>query len=371
MTMKNRFLKFLLLLACCFYPTQTSANELEQKEFIRLTGGPVFYDELSGSQLNKEKWELWPIEFDDKKYFSYRTNVDGLTLQAKKNCFNGFNFYGVVSKPIRGLTDIALVAEVDVPNEAKYLPAIIHLCNCCSEFSDLEQDDFWCDVNIDKGKDLFFICNEVKEYNKLLPKSKSIINRYKIGSKKNFEKYLVKITHSHPSYKISGYIRAFEKKSTYELIGSTTHPYPFSQGKVELKTYTINCDEKSVLKEPARIATFKNVRVYKNPNRNPLFIRVVGKSGKGVIDYKVKLTTKDIHATNLTTTGITDQEGYATLNLSQLSVQEYPIFNYNIQIFNPASLIPLPSFSKDFTAISLKNGIYPGDFWQVYCKNCD
>ncbi len=364
----RNYIKYLfctLFVVSFFFSVIACAKE---KELIRITGGPVFFDEFNNSQLDKNKWSLWDVDFDDKKYFSYKTGQNGISLQSTMNCFNGFNFYGIVSKPIRGLTDISLVAEVDVSHETKFLPAIVHLCNCCNKFSDIGNDDFWCEVDINKDAQLHFHCNEIKKFNELGSKYKTMPNKFQTSG---LGKYIVKITQTSPSYKIKGYIRPNKKDSKYILVGSTDHPYPISQAKIELKTYTVNCDEKNELKNPYQIATFRNIRIYKNPNRNPLFVRVINKEGVGIPDYKVEFTAKDPSGKSFLISNITDQDGYASLDLSKLLIQEYPIFDYDIKVLKSTALVPIAVFNKNFKTNSLKEGIYPGDFWQVYCASCN
>lgn len=330
------------------------------EKLIRITGGPIVYDEFKENYLNNKKWSLWSVEFDDKKYFSYTTDQTGLTLYSKKNCFDNNNYYGISSSPIRGLTDISLVVEVELYHETS-LPAIVHLCNCCSEFTRLPNDDFWCEVDIYKDKRLHFNCVEFTQFIALNTKHKELINKYQNPSQAIIEKYLVKITQSLPSYEIEGFIRPIGRDSKYELIGSTLHPYPLSQAKIELKTYTNHCDDRNILENPIKIATFRNMRLYKNPKNNPLFIRVVDENGLGVKDFNVQFEVKNLTGESLKTSGITDKNGYATLILSELSVQEYPILNFNIKVFEPNKGMLV--FDKNFNTMSIKDGIYPGDIW--------
>lgn len=360
-----RILKFLFCFcsSCLIIFVLSQVSFAQNAQFIRITGGPIFYDELTSSNLDKTKWEVWPIEYEEKKYLSYQTNLNGFSILSSMDCFSNFNFYGIVSMPIRGLVGISLVTEVEISDETKYLPGIVHLCNCCSEFSDFEQDDFWCDANLDKGGYFYFICNEINKFKKLLPESQSKLNEYKNKAGTSSGKYLVKLEQSSRDYSIKAYVKPFKANSKYELIGSTTHPYPLSQAKVELKTYTINCNEKNDLKKLSKVATFKKLRVYKSPKNNPLFIRVIDKDGLGVRDYKVKFTVTNLSGKNNIEYGITDQNGYATLKLSKLSVQEYPIADCNVQVLSQNSLLPL--FNKNFKMTALQKGIYPGDFWQI------
>lgn len=375
---KSSSLYFKKILFCLFFIAfgcSMTGAIAQDREFIRLTGGPIFYDELKGKQLNDKKWGLWGIKYSEYDNFSYKVDSKGITLLTVMNCFeNPNNYYGIESVSLRGLANISLVAEVDVFYETKYLPVVVHLCNCCSnyfgrDFTNLAGDDFWCEVNLHKDTILDFNHVEIINFEKLDTKHTSISYTPKNYDKKKATTYLVKIVQSIPDYKVSGYIRELESEGKYVHVGSTLHPYPFSQSKVELKTYTKTCDDKEVLKEPSKIVTFRNMRVYKNPEQNPLFIRVINEEGAAATNHKVQLTIDNSSNEVDKLFETTDQDGYVQFDLSKVSQNEYPILNCNIQVYKTG--IDAPLFNKNFKLKSLIKGIYPGDFWQLYCKDCN
>lgn len=361
-------LAFLLSFLLFFlFGITSNAQDTNTRELIRLTGGPIFCDTFKSNKLDKNKWEEWGTKYSGYEHFSYTIGPNGLTLFSTSNCFDGHNYFGIKSKPIRGLTGITLVAEVETSYETKKLPAIVHLCNCCSDFTDLKSDDFWCEVDIHKdvyiSKDLHFNCVEVFENERLSSLLQPKLNKYRNPGMSGNEKYFVKLTHSQGSYKIAGFIRPDIAGSKYELVGKTIHPYPLSQAKIELKTYAIECDDKGLLKAPSRIATFRNVRLYKNPTNNPLFIRLVDDQDRKLNQYKVELRLNNLKIKHNLLKGNTDSTGYVVFNLSNLNIQEFPILDFNIKVFKPGWFVPF--FDKNFKLTSIEKGIYPGDFWQL------
>lgn len=367
--MVNKKIYFVILfISYTFFPNYSLA---QQEKLIRITGGPIFFDALNNNEIDFEKWQLWGVDYEEKKHFSYKTGASGFTILSEKNCFKALNHYGLISKPvIRGLTNFSLISEVE-PHNKSSLPAVVHLCNCCSKFSGLNNDDFWNEVIIKKDMTFQFNSVEILNSKDLNTRHIDIPNNFEVSNKTKPEKYLIKITQESPSYEIKGYIRPLIPKavSKYVQVSSTQHPYPQSQVKVEIKTYTYICKEENELQKPNEVATFRNVRVYKNPENNPLFVRVINKEGTQIKGVLVKLMIKDLFDKEKVISAETDINGYATLQLTELNLPEYPLNKFEIKVIEPNSDKLL--FSYDFNNDILENGVYPGDFWQVFCERCD
>lgn len=361
----------LMFLLCINLPLNSFAKGglSTETHFVRITGGPIFFDNFIGKDLDESKWEKWSIDNKTSSGLSYEIN-GGFTILSDMNCFEEKGYHGIIStKAIRGLTGITLVVDVESYNEFSNLPAIVHLCNCCSEFSDITNDDFWCEVNILNENNFNFNRVEIIKFQELNTRQDVLSKNLSFDNKSSFRKYKIKLEQSIPSYLVTGYIKLVIDGGEYELIGMTTHPYPFSQAKIELKTLTSNCKDKTVFRRPKKLVTYRNLRLYKNPDNNPLFIRVINKNSIEAPGYKIKFSVKNFLHKTYAVEEITAQDGYANLNLTGLPVKEYPIFESNIQIFKHDSASPV--FDIDYKTESLSKGIYPGDFWQVFCEKCD